>query len=223
MHYLIVAAHPDDEVLGAGGTIRRLVDEGNTVDLAVMCMGVAVRYNISDSLSEDMAEAQRILGVSRVYPADFPNIQMNTVPHLRLVQFVEKALADSGAEVVITHHPADTNDDHVQTSHAAAAAVRLFQRRPGIAPLRQLLYMEIPSSTEWALDSSANRFTPNYFVEIHERGVEAKLAALAAYKGVSRPYPHPRSPEAVTALALWRGAQAGCDRAEAFEEVFRRE
>ena len=82
--------------------------------------------------------------------------------------------------------------------------------------------MEVPSSTEWSLDSAANRFLPNYFVEVGKDGVERKLRALEAYSGVMRPYPHPRSVEALTGLAAWRGAQAGCDYAEAFEIVFRR-
>ena len=82
--------------------------------------------------------------------------------------------------------------------------------------------MEVLSSTEWSLDSSANRFTPNYFVEIEKNGVNVKLEALSAYKGVMRPYPHPRSTEAIEGLAAYRGAQAGCNYAEAFECVFRK-
>ena len=82
--------------------------------------------------------------------------------------------------------------------------------------------MEVPSSTEWSFDSSANRFTPNYFVEIGKEGVELKLKAIAAYKGVMRPYPHPRSNEAIEGLAAYRGVQAGCNYAEAFELVFLR-
>ena len=83
--------------------------------------------------------------------------------------------------------------------------------------------MENASATEWSLDSSLNRFFPNRYVEIGEAGLEVKLKALACYKGVMRPYPHPRSPEALRGLAAWRGAQAGCMYAEAFETVFRRD
>lgn len=222
MNYLIVVAHPDDEVLGAGATINKLIKEGNNVAVVTMANHAAARTNISDTLAIDQAKAMKILGVEKVYAADFPNIKMNTVSHLELVQFVEKCIIDFNADAIITHHPSDTNNDHVQTSYAVQAACRLFQRRENFPALKELLYMEVLSSTEWSLDSSANRFTPNYFVEIEKNGVNVKLKALSAYKGVMRPYPHPRSTEAIEGLAAYRGAQSGCNYAEAFECVFRR-
>lgn len=219
MNYLIVAAHPDDEVLGAGATISKLVREGNRVAVAIMVKEASARANRSDTLQNDHEEALKILGVEKCYGADFPNIRMNTVPHLELVQFVESCIEDFRAEAIITHHPSDTNNDHVMTTYAVQAASRLFQRREGVPPLKLLMYMEVPSSTEWSFDSSSNRFTPNYFTEIGKEGVEIKLKALAAYKGVMRAYPHPRSTEAITGLAAYRGVQAGCSYAEAFEAV----
>lgn len=222
MNYLVVAAHPDDEVLGAGAFIHKLVKEGNAVAVCTMVSGVDARANISETLSDDQKKAVNILGVSKSYSADFPNIRMNTVPHLELVRFIESCIEDFGADAIITHHPSDTNNDHVMTSYAAQTASRLFQRKPGIPPLKLVLYMEVPSSTEWSLDSSSNRFTPNYFAEAGKEGMETKLKAIAAYKGVMREYPHPRSVEALTGLAAYRGAQAGCLYAEAFECVFRR-
>ena len=223
MRTLIVVAHPDDECLGAGATIRRLTREGNPVAVATMANQAAARANLSSTLAEEQQRAFAILGVEKDYAADFPNIKMNTVPHLELVQFIESCIADFGAEVIITHHPSDTNNDHAITSGAAQAAVRLFQRREGIPALRELRYMENASATEWSLDSSLNRFLPNHYVEIGEEGLAVKLQALACYKGVMRPYPHPRSAEALRGLAAWRGAQAGCLYAEAFETVFRRD
>ena len=221
MNYLIVVAHPDDEVLGAGGTIYKLIREGHRVAVCTMANHAAARANISETLAADQAAAMRILGVEKTYAADFPNIKMNTVPHLELVQFIEKCMEDFGADAIITHHPSDTNVDHKETAFAAQAASRLSQRREGIPPLRQVLYMEVPSATEWTY--SQERFTPNHFVEIGEGGVKKKLEALGAYKGVMRPYPHPRSDEALWGLAAFRGAQAGCNYAEAFECVFWRE
>lgn len=222
MKYLFVVAHPDDEVLGAGALIHKLISEGNEVAVVTMCSKAAARAGLSSTLGDDQARAYAVLGIEKSFGADFPNIKMNTVPHLELVQFIERCIADFGAEAVVTHHPSDTNNDHAMTSGAVQAAVRLFQRREGIPPLRELWYMEVPSSTEWALDSSVSRFIPNLFVEIGEEGVKLKLAALACYKGVMRPYPHPRSEEALRGLAAWRGSQAGCNYAEAFECVFRR-
>ena len=222
MRYLVVVAHPDDEVLGAGATIYKLINNGNEVAVATMANHAAARANISDTLASDEAKAFEIMGVTKSYAADFPNIKMNTVAHLDLVQFVESCIEDFAAEAIITHHPADTNNDHIQTSFAVQAACRLFQRKENIPALKELLYMEIPSSTEWSFDSSSNRFMPNYYVEIGDEGVDLKLRALRAYKGVMRPYPHPRSEEAIKGLAAYRGSQAGCNYAEAFECVYRR-
>ena len=222
MNYLVVVAHPDDEVLGAGATIYNLVKEGHNVAVATMANHAAARANISDTLSSDQEESMKILGIKKVYAADFPNIKMNIVPHLELVQFIEKCIEDFKAEVLITHHPSDTNNDHVMTSYAVQAASRLFQRKENILPLKGLMYMEVLSSTEWSFDSSANRFVPNCFVEIGIEGFNKKIEALSKYKGVMRPYPHPRSEEALKGLAAYRGCQAGCNYAEAFECVFRR-
>ena len=104
MNYLIVVAHPDDEVLGAGAFIHKLIKEGNSVAVCTMVSGVAARANASKTLTDDQKEAMRILGVSKCYSADFPNIRMNTVPHLELVQFIEKCIEDFGAEAIVTHH-----------------------------------------------------------------------------------------------------------------------
>ena len=220
MNILFVVAHPDDEILGAGATIHKLVEEGHNVAIATMVNGAGARANISVSLSEDQAKAMGTIGVKKCYAADFPNIKMNNVPHLELVQFVEQCIEDFEADSLYTHHPSDTNNDHIMTSYAVQAASRLFQRKPGLPRLKQLAYMEVPSSTEWSFDSSANRFTPNFFVEIGSEGVDIKLEALNAYKGVMRDYPHPRSIEAIRGLAAYRGVQAGCNYAEAFEMVF---
>ena len=107
------------------------------------------------------------------------------------------------------------------TSYAAQAASRLFQRKEGVPRLKQFIYMEVPSSTEWSMDSSSNRFLANMFVEVGQEGINKKIEALRAYAGVMRPYPHPRSDEAILGLAAYRGSQAGCNYAEAFDCVFR--
>ena len=220
MNYLFVVAHPDDESDATGGTIHKLIQEGNKVAVAIMVSKAAARRDLSETLSMDEEEAMEILGVDKVYHADFPNIKMNTVPHLELVQFVESCIDDWKADAIVTHHPTDTNNDHVMTSYAAQAACRLFQRRPGVPQLKLFMYMETPSATEWSLDSSTKRFIPNYYVEIGKDGLEIKIKALQAYKGVMRPYPHPRSNEAYEGLAAYRGCQAGLKYAEAFEIVY---
>ncbi len=220
MNYLFVVAHPDDEVLGAGATINKLTKKGHNVAVAIMSGHAAARANISKTLSDDEANSMRTLGVHKVYHADFPNIKMNIVPHLDIVQFIEQCIEDFQANVIFTHHPSDTNIDHQETSRAAQAACRLFQRTTGVPALQTFGYMEILSSTEWSLMEASNRFCPNYFCEIGLEGVEVKLEALKYYKGVMRDFPHPRSEETIKGLAAYRGSQAGCIFAEAFEIVF---
>lgn len=224
MTYLIVVAHPDDEVLGAGATMYKLAHEGHSVNVCILSSEVKARNNrpTTDELAIDVNSSLSILGVDRIIKGDFPNIEFNTVPHLELVQFIENVIIDTNAEVIFTHHPVDLNNDHLHTSLACQAAVRLFQRKPDINPLKELLFMEVPSATEWALNKAMNQFNPNTFIEVGEKAVDKKIEALAQYRGIMRSYPHPRSKEALKGLAAYRGGQAGMVYAEAFESVFRR-
>ena len=223
MKYLIVVAHPDDEILGAGATISELIKQGHEVGVATLCNSADARTNISDTLRDDQKKAFDIVGITKSYGADFPNIKMNIVPHLDLVKFIENCIVDFEADAIITHHPSDTNNDHIQTSYACQAACRISQRKPNIKPLKKVLFMEILSSTEWSFNSNGQKFNPNYFVEIDKDGLDIKLKALSAYKGVMREYPHPRSKEAIECLAAYRWAKSGSNYAEAFECVFYKE
>lgn len=224
MNYLIVVAHPDDEVLGAGASIYKWSKAGDNVDVCMMCTEAKARAfrPCDEELNSDLNESSKFLGISKTYEGTFPNIEMNTTPHLQLVQFIEKAILESQPDVIITHHPSDTNNDHLQTSLACQEAIRLFQRRPEVKPIKGFWYMEVPSSTEWAVNSAFNRFIPNTFVEVGKDAVEAKVKALSMYRGVMRPFPHPRSEEAIRGFAAYRGCQSGCNYAEAFEIVLNR-
>ena len=225
MKYLIIVAHPDDEVLGAGASIYKWTHNGDKVDVCILCASANARAFRPESkeLESDMNSAVKSIGVGRVYEGDFPNIEMNVVPHIQLVQFIEKAIVESEPDIVITHHPADPNNDHQHTSSACQEAIRLAQRRPNeIKHLREVWYMEIPSCSEWGINSSQKPFTPNCFVEVGLDAVHAKLGALSLYRGVMRPYPHPRSDEFITGLAAYRGGQFHMNYAEAFEAVLRR-
>ena len=224
MKYLLVVAHPDDEVLGAGASMWKWSQEGDTVEVAIMCTEAKARaFRPEDNeLEDDTNDALKMVGVSKKYEATFPNIEMNTVPHLKLVQFIESAIRESEPDIVITHHPADTNNDHLQTSMACQEAIRLFQRRPEVKRLKEFWYMEVPSCTEWKINNALASFNPNCFVEVGLAGVQAKIAALEMYRGVMRAYPHPRSAEYITGLAAMRGGQWGLNYAEAFEVVVRK-
>lgn len=222
MTVLVVVAHPDDEVLGCGATVSTLTARGTEVRSCILSGQVEVRQQrpSEDALIEHLHKAQAIMGAGEPIWGAFPNIRFNTVAHVELVQFIEQALADTGADVVFTHHPGDLNDDHRHTSLACQAAVRQFQRRPGFHPLRGLYYLEIPSSTDWAFPSDGAGFNPTAFVPVGAHAIETKLRALAAYEGVMRPFPHPRSPEVIHGLAAVRGGQCGIDHAEAFQVAF---
>lgn len=224
MRYLIVVAHPDDEVLGAGASIRKWTQNGDIVDICIMCTEAKARaFRPEDNeLDADLNSSSDFLGIRKKFEGVFPNIEMNTIPHIRLVQFIENAIRATEPDIVITHHSSDTNNDHLQTSLACQEAIRLFQRRPEVKPISEFWFMEVGSATDWNLNTAFNAFRPNVYVEIGKDGIDAKIKALSMYRGVMRPYPHPRSNEAMEGLAAWRGSQAGCKYAEAFETGIRR-
>lgn len=224
MNYLIVVAHPDDEVLGAGATIYQLTQKGHNVDLCILSGQVTARsFRPSDNeLIHDINASMKVLGIKNVYAGNFPNIKFNNIDHLILVQFIENAIEKSKADIIITHHPSDTNNDHLHTSLACQAAIRLFQRRNDVKALKEFWYMEVPSSTDWCVNHSINLFEPNTYIEVGEEGVRKKIEALSCYRGVMREFPHPRSEEVLMGLAAYRGGQSGCKYAESFQVAMRR-
>ncbi len=223
MSVLIVVAHPDDEVLGCGGTAASLTSRGIDVRACILSGRVDARAGRppQDVLRDDILKAQELLGMGPPIIGEFPNIRFNTAPHLELVQFIEAAILECRARHIFTHHPSDLNDDHLHTSRACQAAARLFQRRDDAPRLEALCFMEVLSSTDWSLSPESNPFQPNCYYPIEEF-LETKIAALQAYQGVMRDYPHPRSREVVRGLAAYRGGQAGMRFAECFQSAFQR-
>ncbi len=224
MNYLIVVAHPDDEVLGAGASIWKWTSNGDKVDTCIMCAEAKARAFRPEyrELECDTAASNKFLNVNKIYKGTFPNIEMNIVPHLKLVQFIEQAIRESQPDIIITHHSGDVNNDHLQTSMACQEAVRLYQRQPSVKPIKEFWYMEVASASDWNVNTAINVFRPNVYVEIGKEGVDAKVKALSMYRGVMRPYPHPRSAEVLEGLAAYRGGQVGCMYSEAFECAFRK-
>lgn len=215
---LILAAHPDDEVLGCGGTIAKLADEGAIVHVAFLADGVFSRGGEQTvqqlELASRRAAAQKaceILGVKSVSFGDFPDNRMDTIPLLDITQAVETFIAKHQPEMVFTHHAGDVNIDHRRLHEAVVTACRPQQGHP----VKTLLCFEVPSSTEWQLPGSAPAFKPNWFVDISAT-LMRKLTALEAYAEELRAWPHPRSLQGVEHLAHWRGATVGVDAAEAF-------
>lgn len=221
MNALVVVAHPDDEVLGCGIAGAALAQAGHTVRACFLSGHAEARgaRPADHELRADTLRAQEILGFGAPLFGSFPNIRLNTVPHIELVKFIEAALRETQADVIFTHHPADLNDDHVQTSRACQAAARLFQRGTDVPRLRRFYFAEIPSSTDWTFPGDRADFRPDTFID-GTGFLERKLAALRAYRGVVRPAPHPRSEEILRGLAAYRGGQSGFLSAEAFQTAF---
>lgn len=218
---LLVVAHPDDEVLGAGATAAALARQAVPVRACILS-GQADARNHKPSEAQfnaDLRRAQRILGIGEPILGHFPNLHLNREPHLALVQFIESAIVETAANVIFTHHPGDLNNDHLHTSMACQAAARLFQRRPGVPSLRALFFMEIPSATDWAFAGTAPVFRPDTYFHIGGT-LRQKLNALRAYRGVMRRFPHPRSEEVIRGLAAYRGGASGMEYAEAFQAGF---
>lgn len=219
---LIVAAHPDDEVLGAGGTIARLAAEGRPVHIAILGEGVSGRYaDPGDAPAADLAalrdQSRRVadlLGAASHRVLDVPDNRADTVPLLEIVRKVEALVRDLRPTEVYCHHPGDLNVDHRRSFEAVLAATRPV----GSTTVRDVYAFEVPSSTEWAFQRLEPAFRPSVFVGIGAF-LESKLAAMALYDGESRPFPHPRSAEALRAVARRWGSVAGLDAAEAFELV----
>jgi LmbE family N-acetylglucosaminyl deacetylase len=219
MHtYLTVTAHPDDEILGFGGSSAKLTRNGDIVHNLILSGSVEARQHRPNEevLFQNIQTAQKIVGAKSPILGTFPNIKFNLIPHLEMVQFIEKYIQEIQPDIVVTHHPYDLNNDHYHTSKACQAAVRLFQRKP-IKPLKSFYFMEIPSSTDWAFPIHGQQFRPDTFIEIGEEGLARKIEALHAYMGVMRSYPHPRSEHSIRALALLRGSQAGRNLCEGFQ------
>ena len=222
MNVLIVAAHPDDEVLGCGGTILGLGRAGHRVSLVILGEGLtargAAREGAAPAALADLracsTEAARVLGAHEVTHHGLPDNRFDTLPLLEIVKLVEAEIARVRPRAVYTHHGGDLNVDHAVVHRAVLTATRPV---PGQG-VRELYAFETPSSTEWAFTAAPAPFRPNVFVDIG-RDLEGKLGALACYPSEVREFPHPRSAEGLRAIARRWGTVAGCAAAEAFELV----
>ena len=220
MNVLVVAAHPDDEVLGCGGTIVRHVQQGDRVAVIILAEGVTSRAakRIPDQDAEKLQalaaathRACAVLGVKDVTLNDFSDNRMDSLPLLEIVKVIEQHIARLQPTVVYTHHGGDVNVDHRVTYQAVVTACR---PQPG-HPVKTLLTFETSSSTEWQPPLAGIFFAPNWFVDIGKT-LATKQEALLAYESELRTWPHPRSIQAIEHLARWRGSMVGVEAAEAF-------
>jgi|SRR5450755_732341 len=219
---LVIAAHPDDEVLGCGGTAARLVNEGREVHFAILGEGITSRHAQRDAADADQltrlhrqahAAAAKV-GVKNVHLHNLPDNRLDTVALLDVVKIVEDLVDRIQPQVIYTHHAGDLNVDHGVIHRAVLTATRPIAGQP----VREIYAFEVPSSTEWAFQRIEPTFRPNVFVDISGT-IEAKVAAMECYRSEARAFPHPRSSEALRAIATRWGSVVGCAAAEAFELV----
>jgi len=213
MKVLVIAPHPDDEVLGCGGTMVKHVSEGDEVYLCVVTKAYPPDWP-EDEIKErrdEVVRANKILGTKKTYFLDLPTVKLDTIPQKELNETIAEVVNESQPEIVYVPHGGDVNNDHRLVFEAAMVAIR---PKPALA-IKKILCYETLSETEWAAPLAENAFMPNVYVDIS--GVLAtKLKAMSEYKSELKEFPHPRSLEAISALAKVRGATTGVEAAEAF-------
>lgn len=213
-HILAMVAHPDDEVIGAGGTLARHAAQGDTVHIAFLTDGVGARGDDPSAAERRENAARRaaaILGAEQPQFLGFPDNRLDRVDLLDVVQAIEAVVLRSDPAIIYTHHAGDLNIDHAICQRAVLTACRPLAN----SKVHGIYAIEVASSTEWASPGDANAFVPTRFVDIAAT-MATKHRALAAYVEEMREFPHPRSSHAIAALASWRGASAGLAAAEAF-------
>lgn len=217
---LIVAAHPDDEVLGCGGTAVRLAKEGHKIYSLILGEGLTARGNTCDrarhkqalnTLKKQAYAANKIIGVSDVFLYDFADNRFDSVPLLDITKIVENVIEKVKPSLIFTHYKDDLNIDHKITYQATLTATRPL---PG-QRVHKIYSFEVLSSTEWSYPLN---FSPDTFFDISET-INSKVEAMRQYSSELRKFPHPRSVEGIKLNAKTWGMKIGLKYAEAFECV----
>jgi len=208
---LVVGAHPDDEVLGAGGAIAKHASAGDDVHVLIVTEGTTQQYDdesLIDQKRRDARECANRLGATEVHFGDLPDMRLDDVAHVEVNAVIEAVCDEIDPDVVYTHSRREVNRDHVAVHDSTLVATR-----PGSGVSTVLAY-ETPSSTDFS--PTTDGFSPDVFVDVSEH-FETKVEAFRAYSTEVREYPHPRSEEALRSIAKARGAAAGVELAEAFD------
>lgn len=215
---LIIAAHPDDEILGCGGVISKYISEGSAVKILFLGEGATCRYEDINSKQAKLAVEERnsnaVLALQELEIDDFEFVNLpcgrfDQLPILIINKTLERVINDFRPDTVFTHSEHDSNNDHRIVFRSTIMATRPC----GEHIVKKLLSYEVPSSSEWCYTEA---FRPNYFVSLTENDLEKKWSALEYYKDEMREYPFPRSRIGIKNLARQRGMQSGVAYAEAF-------
>lgn len=217
---LVIAAHPDDEILGCGGSIHKWTQQGKIVHALILAEGVTSRRNERDPgldkeqiehLHKSVEKAHKVVGTKSYSLLDFPDNRMDSVDLIDVVKSIENAISTIQPDTVITHHPYDLNVDHRIIQQAVLTACR---PQPN-STVQSILFFEVPSATDWQIQGPQNQFYPQLYVDI-SGSLESKLKSLEAYSSEMRDWPHSRSIAHAEILAKHRGATVGLSAAEAF-------
>ena len=215
MKVLVIAAHPDDEMLGLGGTIAKHASNGDEVHVLMVTEGSSTQYKDQPKMIEqkkkEIAKVKEILQISGVHFLDLPDMKLDTLAHIDLNSPITKVVNEVQPETVYTHFYGDVNKDHRVIFESTMVAVRPSAE----SSVRKVICYNTPSSTEWNIQQGHSAFMPNMYVDITDF-LHYKLEALKQYKSEMREYPHPRSPESIKIHANYWGSHIGVESAEAF-------
>lgn len=219
---LVVVAHPDDELLGLGGTLNKLVDDYNTlIRVVILGEGLTSRSDERDTQKwnkelethrRNIKMAQKAIGYQELSIYQLPDNRFDSIDLLDIVKLIESEKASFIPDYVFTHHGGDVNIDHQRTFEAVITATRPMQQET----TKGIFVFETPSGTEWRASTDPRHFIPNIFVELSKQNLEAKIKGMECYQFEKRAYPHPRSPEALRILSQRNGIQVGFQFAEVF-------
>ncbi len=219
---LVVAAHPDDEILGVGGTMARRAAEGDAIYALILGEGQTSRWRsreladaaVIGQLHKNTLDAAEVIGFSKVFFENLPDNRFDSVDLLDIVKKVENYIEDIQPNIIYTHHFGDLNIDHRLTFEAVITATRPTEK----CKVKEIYAFETVSSSEWSFGDKERSFCPNVFVDI-EKYFNLKCDALSKYESEVCEFPHPRSMDMLDALAKKRGSTVGKHYAEAFELI----
>jgi LmbE family N-acetylglucosaminyl deacetylase len=219
---MIVVAHPDDELLGLGASMNRLITEYNVqCHVVILGEGITSRSDKRDvelwkaeleTHRKNIFSAQKAIGYHTISIHQFPDNRFDSVSLLDIIKVIEKEKESFTPQIIFTHHGGDLNIDHQRAFEAVVTCCRPMENEI----VKHIITFETPSGTEWRASTDPRIFTPNFFIEVREENIRAKIRGMESYEFEKRRYPHPRSPESLEIIARRWGVTIGVNYAEAF-------
>jgi LmbE family N-acetylglucosaminyl deacetylase len=212
MNVLVIAPHPDDEILGVGGTMRKFVTEGNDVYVCIVTKGHSTMYDDAriNLVKNEALLAHKVIGVKKTYFLDLPAVFLDVEPKNRINMEISKVILETKPDIVFIPHFGDMHLDHGVVSRASMVALRPLNHK-----VTEIYSYETLSETEWNLPHSSNSFIPNTYINV-SHFIDYKIEAMKCFKSQLYEFPHPRSIDAIRFLAKTRGSTILVDCAEAF-------